>query len=122
MPPPSFPHGCGTALRPPPPSPQARIGALHRDEPGWRDAYLAYLQSGGYECRVGPERIRTVSQPTLVLWGEDDPILDPNDAQAFARDLRSCAGVRTFAGCQHSPHLDDPRAVADVLAPFLLGA
>lgn len=30
------------------------------NEPGWRAALRAYLKSGGYQNRVGPELIRTV--------------------------------------------------------------
>lgn len=97
----------------------ARIGSLHRGEAGWKEAYLAYLSSGGYELRVGPERVRTVSQPTLVLWGSDDPVLPVADAAAFARDLPKCVGVTEFAGSQHSPHMDNPAAVEEALAPFL---
>ena len=96
------------------------LASLHRNEPGWQEAYVAYLGSGGYELRVGPELIRTVPQPTLVIWGANDPVLDPSDATAFARDLPHCAGVRMVANAGHSPHIDDPETTAEVLASFLL--
>ena len=86
------------------------------------EAYVAYLRSGGYELRVGPERIRCVPQPTLVLWGGDDPVLDPRDASAYEADLPHCAGVRIVVGAGHSPHKDDPDAVVRHLESFLLEA
>lgn len=96
------------------------LGSLHRAQPGWRDAYLAYLASGGYELRVGPERIRSIRQPTLVLWGADDPVLPVADAAAFRRDLGPrCVDVVEFDGSKHSPHMDNPAAVEAALAPFL---
>ena len=32
----------------------AALGNLHRASPGWVDAYVAYLASGGYECASAP--------------------------------------------------------------------
>lgn len=97
----------------------AHLQSLHRNAPGWIDAYVAYLGSGGYPRVIGPDQIRTVSQKTLVIWGDEDPVLDPADAAAFERDLPNCAGVRMVAGCGHSPHVDDPAAVSEHLADFL---
>ena len=94
------------------------LASLHRNEPGWQDAYVAYLGSGGYARRVGRERIRAVPHETLVLWGANDPVLDPADAASFARDLPRCAGVRTIAGAGHAPHMDAPDEVAAALTEF----
>lgn len=102
------------------PSDEMRISGLHRTEPGWSDAYGAYLASGGYQARVTPELIRTLTAPTLVVWGAEDPILPLSDAYAFQRDLGAkCYGVREIAGAGHSPHLDDPAVVAKHIATFL---
>ena len=53
--------------------------------------------AGGYQKRVGPELIRTVPQPTLVLWGEEDDVLPVEDAYKYQNDLPNCAlpGART---------------------------
>lgn len=99
---------------------EARINGLHRTEPGWSEAYGAYLASGGYQASVTPELIRTLTVPTLVIWGADDPILPLSDAYAFERDLgSSCYGVREVSGAGHSPHLDDPVAVTKHVSAFL---
>ena len=95
------------------------LASLHRREAGWEDAYVAYLASGGYARRVGPSRIRSVPHETLVLWGADDPVLSPADADAFARDLRRCAGVHVLAGAGHAPHMEQPDAVAALLNEYL---
>ena len=80
----------------------------------------AYLASGGYQASVTPELIRTLTVPTLVIWGADDPILPLSDAYAFERDLgSSCYGVREVSGAGHSPHLDDPVAVTKHVSAFL---
>ena len=100
-------------------SQEALLGSLHRSEPGWKEAYLRYLESGGYERRVGPERVRAVPQPTLVVWGTEDPILPIADADKFELDLPRCAGVVKIEGSKHSPHIDNPEATEAALAPFL---
>ena len=47
-------------------------------EGNWRQALRAYLKSGGYQNRVNPELIKTIPQPTLVLWGEEDDVRPPS--------------------------------------------
>ena len=98
---------------------EPRINALHRSEPSWLAALGAYLASGGYARRVGPDLIRTVAQPTLVVWGTDDPILPLEDAYAFQRDLKHCVAVREVAGCGHTPQLEDPDTTAAHVAQFV---
>jgi pimeloyl-ACP methyl ester carboxylesterase len=101
-------------------SEEMRIAGLHRTEPGWREAYGAYLTSGGHQAAVTPEVVRSLGVPTLVLWGTEDKTLPLRDAYAFQRDLGpNCYGVREVRGAGHSPHLDDPAFVAKHLGLFL---
>jgi len=100
------------------PSEELRINSLHRSEPQWAEALGAYLSSGGYARRVGRDLIRSLPQPTLVVWGSEDPILPLEDAYQFERDLPQCVGVREVAGCGHTPQLEDPDATAQHVAQF----
>jgi len=95
-----------------------RINSLHRAEPRWADALGCYFRSGGYERRVNRPLIRAVQSPTLVVWGSNDNILPVSDAYAFERDLPHCAGVHEVTGCGHCPQLEDPEAVAHLIAQF----
>lgn len=101
------------------PDDQSRIVSLHRGQPGCYDASLLYLKSGSMARRVGRELIRTVAQPTLVVWGVEDDILPLSDAYAFERDLQRCVGVREVVGSGHSPHLDNPAPVVTQLKEFI---
>lgn len=49
-----------------------RVGRLHTFLPGWTDANVAFMRSGGYAISA---RIKDVSCPTLVVWGRNDEIL-----------------------------------------------
>ena len=63
-----------------------RIGRLHvLSPPGWNDAMVGYMDSGGYKLASSVAR---VPHSTLVLWGEQDKILDPKlYAQRFIDDI-----------------------------------
>ena len=98
---------------------RAALASLHRTASGWIEAYVAYLGSGGYEISVGPEAIRQLQQPTLVVWGEDDPVLPPSDARKFERDLPHCERVAMIAGGGHCPQLLQTEAVVEELVSFL---
>ena len=94
--------------------------SLHRTEPLWAEALGAYLSSGGYARRVGQSLIRNVPQPSLVVWGSEDPILPVADAYQFEKDLPQCVGVREVPGCGHTPQLEDPDSVALHVAQFAI--
>ena len=59
-----------------------------------------------------------MSQSTLVIWGSEDPILPLSDADEFERLLPRCAARHVIDGSGHSPHLDNPAPVAELIAGF----
>ncbi|WP_338439506.1 alpha/beta hydrolase [uncultured Aquabacterium sp.] len=61
-------------------------------------------------------QIPSVKQPTLILWGGQDRLIPPDNADHFQRDI---AGSRlvVFDGLGHVPHEEDPvRTLAAVRA------
>ena len=85
---------------------------------GWRQALRAYLKSGGYQNRVSEPLIRTVPQPTIVLWGEEDDVLPVEDAYKYQEHLPNCVGVELIPSAQHAPALENPAYVADTIIKF----
>ena len=61
-----------------------KLVQVHTFKPGWMDASAAFMRSGGYKVS---KRISDVQQDTAVVWGENDEVLDPKDAQAFVKIL-----------------------------------
>ncbi|KAL0408742.1 UNVERIFIED_CONTAM: hypothetical protein Sradi_1808600 [Sesamum radiatum] len=51
----------------------ANIGRLHCLLPWWEDATVDFMISGGYNVSAD---IKKVKQKTLIIWGEDDQIID----------------------------------------------
>lgn len=90
-------------------------------EANWRQALRAYLKSGGYQNRVNPELIKTVPMPTLVLWGEEDDVLSPQDVYKFQDDLPHCEHVSMIPKAQHAPALENPTFVADTIISYIKG-
>ena len=77
------------------------------------------MRSGGYKRVVGPDLIKTITMPTMVIWGGEDPILPVADATVFEELLgEKCKGLHIIEGSGHSPQLDNPQPVADLVREF----
>lgn len=57
------------------------------------------------------------STPTLLVWGEKDPVLPLATAEALARRLR--ARLEVFPGAAHAAYLDQPERFHALLLEFL---
>lgn len=84
-----------------------RVGRLHTHMPGWTDANIAFMRSGGYSIS---SRIPEVQQPTLVLWGRQDEILEPKYAAQFEAALTN-GQLQWIEECGHCGHLEKPTEV-----------
>jgi pimeloyl-ACP methyl ester carboxylesterase len=67
------------------------------------------------EVRAGLARLGV---PVLVLTGELDPFPTPATGAALA-EIAAAGTHRILAGCGHYPWVDDPVALAELLAPTL---
>jgi pimeloyl-ACP methyl ester carboxylesterase len=66
------------------------------------------------------EGLGDLNHPVLVVWGEQDPWLDPSFADAYGRRLPAAA-VERVAAAGHWPWLDQPAVMAR-LAEFAAGS
>ncbi len=61
------------------------------------------------------ERLKTITVPTLVLWGGADRLIPVDNAQRFAGDIQGARAV-VLDGLGHVPHEEDPaRSLGPVL-------
>ncbi len=67
---------------------------------------------------VQPERIATLKMPTLILWGGQDRLIPPDNAQRFAKDIAGSQLVM-FDALGHVPHEEDPAATVAAVKKFL---
>ena len=56
--------------------------------------------------------------PTLVVWGDDDGVVDREYGRAYAQAI-SGAELRLLRGVGHSPQLEAPELLADTVRPFV---
>ena len=62
-----------------------RVGRLHTHLPGWEEGNVAFMASGGYNLADKVKKVRCGR--TLLVWGEEDKILDPALAERFREYL-----------------------------------
>eukprot|EP00798_Chlamydomonas_sp_ICE-L_P027629 gene27629-7266_t len=88
------------------------VGRLHTHLPGWMEANVAFIRSGGYAIS---KRLSEVETPTTVLWGRNDEVLDPKlYADKFEATLKN-ARLVWVEESGHVPHLEQPEFVARFL-------
>ncbi len=88
-----------------------QCAALHLDMPNWHEATISFTKSGGYS-EIAP-RIKDISKPTLILWGEKDETLPIEDAEKFQRDIVQSQLI--WLKCGHTPHLEQAGVVAELV-------
>ena len=64
------------------------------------------------------KRVHRITAPTLLVWGKEDRVVPPVYADEFAQRIPS-ARVQIVDGAGHAPHLEQPAAVARMVADFL---
>lgn len=92
------------------------IGRLHCLLPWWEDALVNFMISGGYNV---VSQIEHVKQKTLIIWGEDDQIIDYKLAVRLHCELPN-AILRQIPKCGHIPHVEKPDAVSKLIVDFVL--
>ncbi|MGB3651213.1 MAG: alpha/beta hydrolase [Rivularia sp. (in: cyanobacteria)] len=86
-----------------------QCAALHLDMPNWHEATISFTKSGGYSDIAA--RIKDISKPTLILWGEKDETLAIEDAYKFQKDILQSQLI--WLKCGHTPQLEQPGEVAE---------
>ena len=67
---------------------------------------------------MNAERITMLKVPTLILWGGQDRLIPPENAERFAKDIAGSQLV-IFDTLGHVPHEEDPAATVAVVKKFL---
>lgn len=91
-------------------------GRLNTWLPGWAEANMAFISSGGY-TGIGP-RVGDIKAPVLVLWGRHDKILPPETAAKFAAALPD-ATISFLEASGHSGHLEEPHLTCSAIVSFM---
>lgn len=91
-------------------------------EPDARRAFLhtvrGIIDLGGQRVNASDRLYLAEGLPTLILWGEDDPLIPVRHAYEAHERMRG-SRLEIFPDAGHFPHRDDPERFADVLLDFL---
>ncbi|MCF6177357.1 MAG: alpha/beta hydrolase [Victivallaceae bacterium] len=63
-------------------------------------------------------RLKNLAIKTLIIWGEEDAIIDNEDAFCFKHDLKN-SELKIISFCGHSPQEEQPRQTAAAIIEFL---
>ncbi len=87
-----------------------------------REAFIHTLRGivdfGGQRVSATDRLYLAKEMPTLLMWGERDPIIPVHHAHA-THDLIPGSRLETFADAGHFPHRDDPRRFVKTLTDFI---
>lgn len=84
--------------------------------PGHREILMSI--NTGPRTGSTAELLSTVRVPTLILWGESDPLIEPAAANKFATAIAGSKLI-TYPNVGHLPQLEIPQRSAADLAAFL---
>jgi pimeloyl-ACP methyl ester carboxylesterase len=84
--------------------------------PGHRAILMSIDMSA--PARPAAGLVSTIKAPTLILWGESDPLIEPAAAQKFAAAIAG-AKLITYPKVGHLPQIEIPQRSAADVAAFL---
>lgn len=90
-------------------------GALHLGCDRWQEALIAFTKGGGYGSFY--PKLKKISQPTIILWGQQDRILGTKAATRFAQGLADST-LHWIPNCGHLPHVEQTALVAEKILAF----
>lgn len=84
-------------------------------DPEYRASTASVLQDFDF---LALRTAEPITQPTLLVWGELDPVIPIATSEAI-RSWARCATLITLPGALHRPHVERPHQFLDAVMPFL---
>lgn len=63
-------------------------------------------------------KLTKISVPTLIIWGEKDPVIPIKYGDSFVSAIKDCRFYR-MDGCGHTPYVDKPKEFYELVRGFL---
>ncbi len=63
------------------------------------------------------DKLEKINIPTLVIWGKDDKLIPFEYSQQFVSLIKNCEFI-PMEGCGHSPYVEDPERLSDIIIKF----
>ena len=84
------------------------------------NAKMAFMSTllGLKNSQILTEKLSSITVPTMVAWGELDPVIPVKYADSIVSTIKDCRFYR-MDGCGHTPYVDDPEIFAKTVMKFL---
>jgi pimeloyl-ACP methyl ester carboxylesterase len=84
------------------------------------NAKLAFMSTllGIKNSELITSKLQTISTPTMIIWGSNDPVIPIHYADSFVSTIQDCRFFR-MDGCGHTPYVHDPHIFASKVLEFL---
>lgn len=84
------------------------------------NAKMAFMSSllGMKNAPVITPKLRSIGVPTLVVWGQHDPVIPITHADLFVSSIQDCRFLR-MDNCGHTPYVEDPKGFCRAVLGFL---
>ncbi len=83
-----------------------------------KNAFTVTLENSA-NTQIGPERLRTIKIPTLIIWGAEDRVIPVEHAEIFRKNIVGSKLVK-IEGAGHAPFVEKPSSVFDLIRRFLV--
>ncbi len=86
------------------------------------NAKLAFMSTllGIKNSELVSSKLQTISTPTMIIWGSNDPVIPINYSDSFVSAIQDCRFFR-MDGCGHTPYVQDPHIFASKVLEFFNG-
>jgi pimeloyl-ACP methyl ester carboxylesterase len=84
------------------------------------NAKMAFMSTllGLKDAEIISEKLVSIKSPTLIIWGENDPIIPIKYAQSFVSEIDDCRFVK-MENCGHTPYVEAPDEFYKIVSDFL---
>ena len=84
------------------------------------NAKMAFMSTllGLKDAEIISEKLVSIKSPTLIIWGENDPIIPIKYAQSFVSEIDDCRFVK-MENCGHTPYVESPDEFYKIVSDFL---
>jgi len=84
------------------------------------NAKMAFMSTllGLKNAELITKQLPSIDVKTMVIWGENDPVIPIEYSQSFISGIRDCRFYR-MDGCGHTPYVENPEKFAKIVLDFI---
>jgi pimeloyl-ACP methyl ester carboxylesterase len=84
------------------------------------NAKMAFMSTllGLKDAEVISHKLSAINSPTLIVWGENDPVIPIKYASSFITGINDCRFIKML-GCGHTPYVETPNKFYKLVSEFL---